>query len=724
MIIKKIRIKNFRSYYGEKNEFILSDRLTLIIGDNGDGKSTLFEALHWLLNTSRIDNDNSLDHVSEKRLQELSVGEIDEVAVEMEFDHDGEKSISKRFTFGKTVDGTYSSGDLSYIGYETIGAERVQVSGKQLMDRCFEAFIQRYSMFQGESELNVFENSSSLKTLVDKFSDVHAFDTLETLTKEFEEKSRKQYTAEAAKDKRVSKQVNDLTVDLNAIQRELNPLYKEQRDKEKSLETFETEMAKLEKNKGTSERYNELKNRLNSQKKESDRLKNMANRTNFDVSLLDKLWVLCAFPSIYEEFSRKCLSLSKEKRKEEADFNQERGRRIGILEGEKSTIERLINGSAKLPWNLPDKATMQEMLDDEICKVCGRPALKGSEAYEFMLHKLQEYQQKIEEKSKHDKELCRIEQEQLFHSSYIEELYDLSVRLSGEEERSVASIYQAIVDEMSSISVFRDQLRKTEDRIQNIKEEISNLLIQAGNISENLLEKNFVDLKGFFDQQNKTQQRLNELKSKIQHFEARQAEIKKELQELEPESIKVRELKEVNDIFTLIAEAFSSAKKQNLRLFLNDIENSANDYMHKLSVNDFHGVLHLKETAEGGASIQFQSSTGTEIKNPSGSQLTIMYMSILFAISDFTVLRRDENYPLIFDAATSSFGDAKEAGFYDVIDKLDKQCIIITKDFISKGEVRTDDINRLSCSVYRIQKAEGFEQDNLSTIRTIINKIK
>lgn len=29
-----------------------------------------------------------------------------------------------------------------------------------------------------------------------------------------------------------------------------------------------------------------------------------------------------------------------------------------------------------LPWNLPDKETMQEMIDDEICKVCGRPAKK------------------------------------------------------------------------------------------------------------------------------------------------------------------------------------------------------------------------------------------------------------------------------------------------------------------------------------------------------------
>ena len=39
MIIKKVSINNFRSYYGN-NEFEFKDGLTLIIGDNGDGKTT------------------------------------------------------------------------------------------------------------------------------------------------------------------------------------------------------------------------------------------------------------------------------------------------------------------------------------------------------------------------------------------------------------------------------------------------------------------------------------------------------------------------------------------------------------------------------------------------------------------------------------------------------------------------------------------------------------
>ena len=64
MILKNILIKNFRSYYDE-NRFEFSRGLTLIIGDNGDGKTTFFEALEWLFDTA---HDNiPTNNISEKR---------------------------------------------------------------------------------------------------------------------------------------------------------------------------------------------------------------------------------------------------------------------------------------------------------------------------------------------------------------------------------------------------------------------------------------------------------------------------------------------------------------------------------------------------------------------------------------------------------------------------------------------------------------------------------
>ncbi|EGC85157.1 hypothetical protein HMPREF9303_0079 [Prevotella denticola CRIS 18C-A] len=68
MIIKEIRIKNFRSYYGDNNHIEVTPGLTLILGDNGDGKTTFFEALQWLFNTT-TEKGNLDPHVGNAKIK-------------------------------------------------------------------------------------------------------------------------------------------------------------------------------------------------------------------------------------------------------------------------------------------------------------------------------------------------------------------------------------------------------------------------------------------------------------------------------------------------------------------------------------------------------------------------------------------------------------------------------------------------------------------------------
>lgn len=205
MRIKSIDIKNFRSYYGENNHFEFSDGLTLILGDNGDGKTTFFEALEWLFDTTS--ERANLSNVSEMRKSKLEIGEHDEVYVAMTFDHDGEKMVEKSFSIAKTGHDTYSVSNASYHGYETNGIERESVDGKLLITRCYDSFIRRFSMFKGESDLSVFDNAASLKTLVDKFSDIHKFDGLVANTDSFEQKANKALLQEMKSDDKISRGV-------------------------------------------------------------------------------------------------------------------------------------------------------------------------------------------------------------------------------------------------------------------------------------------------------------------------------------------------------------------------------------------------------------------------------------------------------------------------------------------------------------------------------------
>ena len=722
MIIKEIQIKNFRSYYGDNNKFEFSDGLTLILGDNGDGKTTFFDALQWLFNTT-IDKGN-IDHMSEMRKSKMEIGERDEVSVSMLFEHNGEKSVEKSFAVERVSEDFFRVGPLVYRGYETSGSERIQVSGKNLIDRCYDAFIQRFSMFKGESELNVFDNATALKDLVDKFSDIRKFDDLVGCTSCFEEKANAAYLKEMKSDRKVAGEAKSLEVQINRLGEEILTKKRDIKEKTTSLEVFSKRLGELEENQETSERYKDIQSRLKNKEEKRRKLKAQISYVDYNHALLDKMWVLCAFPNVLQEFKQKCSALSREKRRQEKEYERQKAIEIGKLEAVKEMQGALVNGAPELPWYLPNQETMEEMLHDHICKVCGRTAEEGSEAYNFMLNKLEEYKRHIALEAARKNQKEAIEEKELFKSDNIESLHNLSISLSGSNESLVSGLVREITDRMELVDRLNQDLKDVEQQIQDTIDEKSRLLIQAGNVSEAILEKDFNDIKGLFEQKGRAEVRLTELNSELAQLQARMESLQKQMDELNPDSSQVKVYRDVHRALEEIAKAFAVAKMENLRRFLAEREEKANAYLEQLSASDFHGEIHLRQTADDSTEIRLYSSNGTEIKKPSGSQLTVMYISVLFAISDFTQEKRDEDYPLVFDAATSSFGDSKEENFYNVIDGLNKQCIIVTKDFITKGRVRFPEIEKLTCSVYRIKKADGFDSKNMATVRTTIEKIK
>ena len=217
----------------------------------------------------------------------------------------------------------------------------------------------------------------------------------------------------------------------------------------------------------------------------------------------------------------------------------------------------------------------------------------------------------------------------------------------------------------------------------------------------------------------------------MQHIHIkRKQELKTEQESIIPSNGIVRVYQRAHTALDKILKAFESAKDKNIDEFLNMLEQKSNVYLKKLNAEDFRGIVRIIKTMDGSARISLYSSNGTPILNPGGAQKTTMYMSVLFAISNITTLKREEDYPLIFDAPTSSFGEFKEDVFYNIIDNIDKQCVIFTKDLLKfdrnsgKRELDFQKINQLSCSVYRIQKQEGYDEEDLSTIRTVTTKIK
>lgn len=723
MIIKKIVITNFRSYYGE-NTFELSKGLTLIIGGNGDGKTTFFEALEWLLNTSL--EIKELSNVSEMRKSELAIGEVDTMSVSMLFEHNGEKEVTKSLTFEKMSDGNCKVTNYSFRGYETDGAERMLRTGKSLIDSCFDSYIRRYCLFKGESQLNVFNEPTALKTLVDKFSDIRKFEDFVEVASDLEQKSETAYTKECKSDTKVAKRVGELQRRKEELEGKISELRRDIKKQEEVASTYQLKLDDLEKHQATSERYQEIKDRLKTKNEKLSRLKSLI-LVNYNAGLLDNFWILSPYTQIFKEFQKKVSALSKEKRLQ----NDQDIATKAAAKAKKEVVDEIAsfaNGKSKLPWYLPDEQTMREMLDDEICKVCGRPALRGTEEYKFMEDKLHEYIRHMQEEA--DIKAEELKEKPLFEGRAIEDLHAMSISFGGTTAMEIAKKYQEVKDLIEFVDDRKKDIAIVEAEIQEIEDEKSRLLIQANGISENMLDKNFNDIKGYFEQRNRAEQRISDYKAEMKDYQNDLERVRQEFDSLEPSPGMAKVYGKVHTLLDKVMKAFINAKKENLRRFLASLSEKTNEYFKLLNENDFRGEIRIRQTANDSAEIRLFSSNGTYIKDPGGAQETTMYMSLLFAISDLTTLKKEEDYPLIFDAPTSSFEDFKENVFYNIIDKIDKQCIIVTKDLLEVDKktghktLNTEKIESMTCSVYRIEKKAGYDQEDLSTIRTIITPIK
>ena len=384
-----------------------------------------------------------------------------------------------------------------------------------------------------------------------------------------------------------------------------------------------------------------------------------------------------------KEFQAKCSALSNIKRTQNEEFIKEQGKAEGKLEAVKE-IQKLAYGTSRLPWYHPDEETMEEMIHAHICKVCGREAPEGSDAYKFMCEKLDEYRKGALEKVQQQQSKAK-KPKKLFTDDYVEDLHDLSINLSGYSEREVSEIATKVKEQVELVQRLKAELKDRAKELEEIKDEKDRLLVQSNGASEDTFEKEYSDLKGFFQYKHKAEVELVSLRKDLEAYEAQRDDLKQQLTQLSPDKGQINVYRKVHTAFDLIHNAFKGAKEVHFTRFLGSLEDKANEYLSALNASDFHGIVKLVKTANDSARIKLFSSNKTEIKKPSGSQQTTMYMAVLFAISDLAL--KKGRYPLIFDAATSSFGDSKEADFYNQIGQLKKQCVIVTKDFITGSEI-------------------------------------
>ncbi len=711
MNIKEITIVNFRSYSGI-NPIKFNDGLMLFIGDNGDGKTTFFEALEWLFNTTNQNMDKRL--VSQKKIAELPEYESDIVQVSMTFNHNGEKIIEKSFSFKKLLNGNIETSDFQFKGFESDIEGRNPIHGGVLLDRCFEAAIRKYCLFKGEDNLNVFNNRDALSYLIDTFSNIRKFDPYYTgdsvdpgFTDFAEDQSRKAYERAMKSDKQNSQHEKILSSKMELIRKKLNDIRHRLNSNRENASNYESKLNEIENSKEASDLLIDINKRLKSLNEKKANIEGHINE-NYNIKLLDEMWVLCGFTSIFDDFQNKLTAFSKKKRKIEREED--------ISKGKQELAKEISSGIIPLSPNIPDKISMQEMINDQYCKVCGREAKKGSDAYNFMVKKLEGLinGQKITE-SKQDTGI--------FPNNYLKELEQKSTAIEYNQDK-INNLFNKIKGDINFNEIRKTELRKVQKNIELEEENKKKLLAQNDTLTEEQLKNTYENIKNWWDYRSQAEKQIIILEKEEVELEEELSQLQKEYDNLAKNSLAITYSK-VNLAFRIIQNAFKNAKEKNTQDFLNLLEKKSNEYLEKLNIDGFFGIIRILKSHNDSARIVLQDKNDTFIANPNQALKTTMYMSVLFAVSELTAIKRENDYPLIFDAPTSSFSPQKERDFFGVISDIKKQCIIFTKSFLKDDcTIDTDKIDKLNCTIYRMEKEKPFNKLDLSTIKTKLTLIK
>ncbi len=717
MIIKNITIENFRSYYGS-NSIDFGEKLTLVIGANGDGKTTFFEALEWLFDTVGALPITDTKYISKKKISELLPNESAYVKAIMTYISDGsERIVQKSFKFAISLSGEISISNYSHQLYIQNGVEKEVIEGervKKIFDADFAAPIRKYCLFKGEEELNIFNKKEAMSFLVETFSQIRDFDPYVHFMQESKKWAETATDNAMKSDRKNSREAETLRAHIKSEEQKIGELESERRNKDREATNFKKLLEDIEKNKDSSALLNSTNERLRSLIEERNNLGSHI-KENYTFRLLDEMWILMGFSPIAEEYKKLVAHIDKEQRRQQSQYDQE----LGAKKLAEQLQREIDLGQIPLALNIPDENTMREMLDDEICKVCGREAKKGSEAYNYMKMRLNNFldSQKVAEQKE--------EEPRLFKYEFIRELsnrYSVLLNNMNFIQKLNSFIDGAIatnIDIHRKIDRINNNILEEEDRKKKI-------LAQTDGLTEDQLLSEYENISRWWSGRNDAEKSIEHLQIQIDSHKNLLSGYREQYSKISKESSAAM-YERSSEAIRKILNAFTGAKQKNKQDFLLQLEKEANFYLELLNKSDFRGYARIEELPDNSAQIVLIDNDGTRIYNPNTALKTTMYMSLLFAISKLTSIKHENDFPLIFDAPTSSFTTSKERDFFNVIGNIQKQTIIFSKSFLieDNGTLTLDDVRLrdINAKKYRIKKKEPFNEKELSTIHTIIESI-
>jgi DNA sulfur modification protein DndD len=722
MIIEKIELENFMCYAG-KSSMEFTEGINVIIGDNGYGKSKLYDAFYWVMydqvfvpEKKEFQNTKAVKSkiISDKAKADAKDGRIT-TSVSITF-HNLEKDnvfiLERKYT-ANIIDGkisetndsefTVMKKELSYLNAKMVNDEDEK---RRIVANILPPQIKDYLWFQGEQVESIidFNKQDTLTKAINVLSSITRYDELKDIAISAAKSGNLEYDREV---KRLSKDTGkseQLETEKKRLENSIQELLVDETEAKENLSRAEERCEALLSKISDATKVSEFQQRKKSILEQLKELNENLNeeQSSFHRKMFRNKWVLKGTESLHSEFSSRYLSFENKKLEKEAE--------IRAKEAAEDAVAKKLQ--TRLPLDVPEPIYVQRMLDEEKCLVCDREAKKNSDAWHKIKELIDRPQKKV--KTTDDETISK----QNFTDDF-KRLYQNGLALTHRIEEIDSDIKDTLKKINSINTKIRDankEMKRVEDDIQKVLSDTSQSVESAENIiSEYSIQNKYV--KDFIDKLNKLTQQLEYNKNNLKS-------VKEQLKDLVTGEIP-KWLTEKRDILNDFEAIAISTRERVFNDLIAQLEKEANSHYEAMTSGNksARGSIKLRRLPNGNYMPEITDNKGIPLLGSNTSNLILVKLSAIMAIisaksNDGVV----SFYTLITDAPTSVFGEDYTIGFCKTISKVYRQSIIMSKEFYKNQSLRTElmtnseiKIGKVFMITPSIPESERDNRNNLST---------
>lgn len=285
MIFKRIHLHNFRQFKGDTEiEFSTDSKknVTVLLGDNTSGKTTLMQAFNWCL-YNQVNLENPKEIITNEVVSKLDINENAKVEVVLEFEH-----MKKTYTCRNyNVLTRNANGNIQKIDEAQVYTVSDPATGEtkrtteNAIKEVFPRDLSSYFLFDGERMQTLVDNQKKgQKDLSSAVKNLLGLDVLENMADHLS-KAKKEYSFELKADEADKEKLEALNQEITGLEESIEKdkqLIKDLNEEIIELEEEQNKVSEIIKSfaalKELQNKREDLSNRIIKKQKEIDTQKN------------------------------------------------------------------------------------------------------------------------------------------------------------------------------------------------------------------------------------------------------------------------------------------------------------------------------------------------------------------------------------------------------------------------------------------------------------------